>query len=305
MVTIPSHALLAISSAIAVLSGAHVLNSDEIWGGKSLKAPAGLPVMIVVRQPTRNATIRDLNIDGAVRVIDSVKGATAANMMIDGLHAINLSRGLARFRGSSSGVIQNSSARFSATPQIAPNFPIGLHFEEQANNWTIRNVTVAGAQMVMDEKAYWNGDGIATERTTHDFRFVDVTSNDNTDAGFDLKGGNSYLDRVSASGNARNYRLWTSVRAGTLNTGDTVRRGGKGPTAGIWVKGSAANPPVIEIETLVVRMTKPGTIFFVQQGPAVIRVGRCDIQAPPGARLLTVVPDDQVKAEFGPGCKIG
>lgn len=302
MHVITAFVLTALPLAVVSDGEGHRLRSGETWGARRIVDAGGAASIVLIDQPVSHAVIHDLRVDDVYRVIENAKGATATDLVIRDVHATNVTRGLARFRGASSGLIENSSVVFGPVPQQPPNLPEGLHFAEQAHDWTVRHVTIRGARMSMGPDRYWNGDGIATERGTHGFRFTDVTADGNSDAGFDLKGEDTYLERVSASGNARNYRFWTSVRAGTLTVGDTVLRGGKGATAGIEIIGDLARPPVVTIDRLIVRMRTPTSIFAVKNA-AVIRVGRCEFDVPRGTRLVTSqagVPD----FKGGPGCTL-
>lgn len=279
----------------------HDLRSGETWGNRSVVAPPDLNGVVRVTGLVSNVTVQGLRVDGSYRVIENLKtNAAATNFVIRDVHAVNVRRGLLRIDGDSSGVLENSSVVFAPEPQVPPHLPSGLQFQGTAHDWVIRNVTVSGAQMQMAPDRYWNGDGFTAERGTRNFKLINVTSDDNTDSGFDIKGENFWLDNVSASRNTRNFRFWTSMRIGTITVGDTLKRGGRSGTAGIWVLGSQTNPPTIDIQRLVVRMTKPEAIFAVQDGPANIRVGSCDIQAPPGTRLIRA--GVLGKMDLGPGC---
>src|SRR3546814_10200620 len=79
--------------------------------------------------------------------------------------------------------------------------------------------------------------------------------------------------------------FWGAISAGTVTVGDTLKRGGISSTAGIWIEGSTA-VPVVQIDKLVVRMTKPDTIIRIEQGPIDLRIGSCDIQAPEGTQFI-------------------
>lgn len=281
----------------------HDLRSGETWGNRSVVAPPDLNGVVRIAGVISNVTIDGLKVDGSYRVIENLKtNASATNFVIRNVHAVNVRRGLLRIAGDSTGVLEDSSVVFAPEPQVMPHLPSGLQFQGTAHDWVIRNVTVSGAQMQMPPDRYWNGDGVTAERDTRNFRILNVTSNDNTDAGFDIKGENFWLDNVSASGNKRNFRFWTSMRIGTITVGETLRRGGGGSTAGIWIKGNAATPPTIEIEKLVVRMTKPDPIFVIEDGPANLRIASCDIQAPPGTRLIRA--GKMGSADLGPGCTL-
>ena len=295
--------LLLAAASPAFISQSHNVRSGETWGNRTITAPADLNGVVRIAGNVKNVTVENLKVDGAYRVIENVKtGATVDHFVIRNVHATNIRRGLLRIGNDSSGVLEDSSVVFAPEPQIPPHLPSGLQFEGTAHDWTIRNVTVSGAQMVMDPKRYWNGDGVTAERGTRNFRIINVTSNDNTDSGFDLKGENFWLDNVSASGNTRNFRFWTSIRVGTMTVGDTLKRGGRSGTQGVWVLGNRENPPTITIEKLIVRMTKPVNIFAFQDGPANLSIGSCDIQAPPGTKLIRF--GLMGKIDLGPGCTL-
>jgi len=267
-------------------------------------AVPGTEGAVVLRGRIDGKRIGPKKIKGAYRAIETEKdGAEIKNLVIDGLVAEQLQREGIRLRGAVENVtIRNFTLTHSATPNVPPHLPEGIHIQA-GRNIVIENGTISGFQMTMPPDKYWNGDGIATEKTVDGVTIRNVTSNDNTDAGFDLKSSNTTLDRVSASGNKRNFRFWESTKIGTMTVGEIVKRGGAYGTAGIWIKGHAGKPPVIEIDTLIVRLTQPGTIIQVEDGPAEIRIGRCDIQAPAGSRFLAA-GDKQMKKTLGPGCRV-
>ena len=196
--------------------------------------------------------------------------------------------------------IRNMHCEKIGPPQVRPNLPEGLHIET-GNNIVIEDSSMQGFQMTMDPDRYWNGDGVAAELPVTGLQILRVTSNGNTDAGFDIKPP-VVMDDVSASDNCRNFRFWARSDIGTITVGDTIKRGGRTNCAGIWVKGNVEAPPVIHIKKLIVRMKNPGEIIRVEDGPAEIIVDQCDIQAPPGSTMLHM-PHPDGKESLGPSCK--
>jgi hypothetical protein len=273
-------------------------DADPRWGRP------GADGSLLLRGRVEDKRIGPMKITGAYRAIETAKDdATIRNLVIDGVVARDLQREGIRLRGEVENVtIRNFTLTHSATPNVPPHLPEGIHIAA-GRNILIENGTISGFQMTMPPDKYWNGDGIATERAADGVTIRNVTANDNTDAGFDLKSSNTRLDHVSASGNKRNFRFYQSIRIGTITVGEIVKRGGAYGSSGIWIKGQPGAPPVIEIDKLVVRMTQPGTIIQVEDGPADLRIARCDIQAPAGSRFL-VARDKDMKRSLGPGCRL-
>lgn len=291
--------LLALASPAA---GQQIkLQSGQTWPGVSIVDAPGRNGAVLLYGTVEGATIGPAVVRDAYRVVETYSDKTTVKgLTIDGLVGENIRREGIRIRGVASDItIRNTVLKHSATPNVSPDLPEGIHLETGANV-LIENVHASGFQMAMEPGTYWNGDGLAAESAVKGLVIRNSGFVDNTDAGLDLKVF-TVLDNVFLSGNARNLRLWRGGEATTLTFGPTVKRGGAASTAMIWMKGNSLSPPVLTIEKLVVKSDKPETIFRVEDGPADIRIGSCVLDLPAGS-VLKVAGNKAMKWTLGPGC---
>jgi len=203
-------------------------------------------------------------------------------------------------------VIENSASRkgedasvrglrIQATGTIATaphDLPVGIAFAGTAHDFQMKRCIMRGFRWQRGEKKYWNGDGYSAERGNHGLLFRRCAAYDNSDGGFDLKSSATVLDDCIAGGNARNYRLWTSIRATRLTSLEPRKIGGVGTTCHFSLMGSkpapgrAAEPSTITIAHLVVRSERGWPIFAVHDGPVRIIIGSHDIQVPSQTPLV-------------------
>jgi len=251
-----------------------------------------------------DAHIGPVRITNAYRAIETNRRSRAVkNVTIDGLVADNVQREGIRLRGNVENVtIRNFNLAHVEEPNVSPDLPEGIHIES-GSNIVIENGTITGFQMTMDEKSYWNGDGITTEKAVDGIVIRNIRADNNTDAGFDLKSFHTQMDNVEASGNKRNFRIWNGLTAGTMTIGNTLKRGGAFSTAGLWIRGNST-VPIVTIDNLIVRMTTPATIIQIEDGPVDLRIAACDIQAPPGSVMLKAEKAEGMKIALGPSCKL-
>lgn len=280
-------------------AGAEVrLRSQQQWPGDRnghVSVPkSGVAVRLAGR--VENATIGPVTIAGAHQAVWTESDETVIrNLDIRQITIKDAGREGIRIRGDADGVrIRDFDIRMRQLPQTGKALPTGIAIYG-GRNIVIGRGSVGGFRMQRIEKRYTNGDGIASESKVDGLTITDVTSSGNSDGGFDLKGRNIRLDRLTAKNNGRNYRFWGNVHAGALTSIDARANA-------IGIKGNAAHPPVIEIERLVVRQDRPIALILVEGGPADIRIGACDIQAPPRTRLLVMKGGG--KTALGPGCKL-
>lgn len=280
------------------------VKSRQAWPGPAVQTiDAAGKNAVVLSDRVDGATIGPVAVTNAFRAVETRnEAAVISNLRIVGLTGTDIQRECIRLRGQVTNVLlDNVDCRMRSAPQTSPNLPIGLHVES-GSGITIQNSSFSGFQMTGAPGTYWNGDGIAVEGGVTDFRIVNVRADDNMDAGFDLKS-SGWLDNVSASNNARNYRIWNGMRIGTITVGDSLKRGGTASPSGFWIRGSAA-VPVVEIDRLVVRMTRPGVIFRIDDGPIDLRIGTCDIQAPAGT-VFIASESKSTRTRLGTGCPAG
>lgn len=182
------------------------------------------------------------------------------------------------------------------------NIPFGLQVSG-GSKVSVTNSSFQGFLWSGPENRYWIGEGVTIEEGVTGVQFDSVTSNGNTDAGFDIKPF-VRMNNVSAFDNCRNFRFWSGADVGTLTTGDTIKRGGKTDCAGIWLSGSdTSERPKLHIRKFVVRMTRPGTLIEVENGPADIQIDECDIRAPSGSSMI-LFKEAPGTVILGRGCKL-
>jgi hypothetical protein len=252
--------------------------------------PAGMPPpYLKLKGSVENRTIGPLHIANVFRVIETGKHARLRNVTINGIDATALDRDGIRIRGDAEGVrIQNFHLQMRSAPQSSPNLPIGIAVQT-GRDIVISDGTVSGFRMIEQEGKYTNGDGIATERPVDGLSIARVRSTDNSDGGFDLKSRNTRLDDLTAERNGRNYRLWGTVEAGTLNSADPRN-------AHVWV----AKGAVVHIRNLVASSTRRAPLIKLE-GPAQVTVDHCTLRLPPGNKIVGGQPEG-ADVHLGPGC---
>jgi hypothetical protein len=249
--------------------------------------------LFLIREPVRHLQIAGVTVAGGYRVIENtaapgLAGADCVGLRVSGVKASDLERSFARIRyDSHDGVIEDVSASGMMTTG-AKDLPVGIAFAGTAHDFRIERCVMRGFRWQRKAKQYWNGDGFSTERGNARFLFRQCAAWDNSDGGFDLKSTETVLDNCVSGRNARNFRLWSSIRATRLLSLDPVKVGGTGDTNhfSIMAPKGAGEPLVIHIEHLVVKSDRGWPIFDVHDGPARIVVGTHDIQVPAGTPLV-------------------
>lgn len=248
--------------------------------------------LFVIREPARDVQISDIRVERGYRVIENSaasKGAPAGcvGLRVRGASASNLERGFARIRyDSHDGVIADVSASGMLTTG-ATDLPVGIAFDGTAHDFRIERCVMRGFRWKRAAKKYWNGDGFSTERGNKRILFRQCAAWDNSDGGFDLKSSETLLDDCVSGRNARNFRLWSSMRATRLISLDPVKVGGIGDTTHFAIMAAPGGAPlVITIDHLIVKSDRGWPIFDVHKGAAKIIVRSHDIQVPPGTPLV-------------------
>ena len=249
--------------------------------------------LFVIREPVRNVRIANVSVAGGYRVIENsaapdLVGADCVGLHVQGASASDLQRSFARIRyDSHDGVFEDVSASGTLATG-STDLPVGIAFAGTAHDFRIERCVMRGFQWKRKDRQYWNGDGFSTERGNARFLFRQCAAWDNSDGGFDLKSTETMLDDCISGRNARNFRLWSSIRATGLVSLDPVKIGGIGDTNHFTIMAAQARrePLVIHIEHLVVKSDRGWPIFDVHDGPAKIIIGSHDIQVPPGTSLV-------------------
>lgn len=304
-------ALAAVS--IAVLTGAALysqtgpavvlvsMTGSGRWPGRpgQLVEGRGASSVVQLHGDVHQAVIGPVSLRNAYRAVDTMLSSTVSNLVIDGVSA-EVRGGCIRTRGAQI-LIRNTRCAMTNGPQFGDvNMPFGLQVTS-GRDIRVENSRFDGFQWRTAPWRYWNGEGISIERGVVGVAFRNVSADANTDAGFDIKPFVT-LDNVSARGNCRNFRFWSGARAGTLISGDTVKRGGISSCSALWLNGSQSLPhPRLQIARLVVRFTRPGDIIVVENGAADIEIGRCEIQAPAKTQLVRFTAG-RGEVKLGPGC---
>ncbi|WP_332816608.1 hypothetical protein [Sphingopyxis sp.] len=249
--------------------------------------------LFVIREPVRDVQIADVSVAGGYRVIENTAaphlvGADCVGLRVHGAKASDLERSFARIRyDSHDGVIEDVSASGMLTTG-SKDLPVGIAFADTAHDFRVERCFMRGFQWKRGDRQYWNGDGFSTERGNARFLFRQCAAWDNSDGGFDLKSTETVLDNCVSGRNARNFRLWSSIRATRLTSLYPVKIGGTGDTShfSIMAAQGLVEPLVITIEHLTVKSDRGWPIFDVHDGPAKITIGSHDIQVPPGTPLV-------------------
>lgn len=250
--------------------------------------------LFVIRDAVTGLSIQDIEVEGGYRVIENTAATRGADASCAGLRlraakATGLRRGFARIRyASRDGVIEDVSAAGTLTTG-ARDLPAGIAFQDEARDFRLERCTMRGFRWKRGPKQYWNGDGFSTERGNARILFRNCAAWDNSDGGFDLKSADSLLDDCISGRNARNYRLWSDIKATRLTSIDPHKIGGIGDTSHISLMGAKQEPRrplLIRIDHLVVRSGQGWPIFDVHDGPAEIVIGSHDIQVPRGTPLV-------------------
>lgn len=201
------------------------------------------------------------------------------NTQLRDKHAFNCDREFIRVIGGS-GVIEKVSAR-GLGDNVRPSLPTGIKFQEDGTDWTVRDAVMSNFKMRPVPGRYRNGDGFASELPNARITFIDCQSDDNGDAGFDLKGPDWTIDRCSAGGNAHNFRFWSSGHAKSLRSVDPILdESAKGHPLHLHICPSVEHrqQQVITIDALVA--TGPGVLLFVETkkdaiAPKIV-IGKCE-----------------------------
>jgi hypothetical protein len=164
---------------------------------------------------------------------DEEPSADVSGLVIRNVTVTGFSKRVVRLRYGSNDVLLEDVAGDSQQ-QDGDDFAIGVHLEDEVHGVVLRRVSMANTRDSLHE--YWNGDGFATERDVHDITFEDTSASGNTDAGYDLKSTQTTLVNAVASGNKRNFRLWSDdLVARDCRGVDPQKRGGSGSQAQVWL----------------------------------------------------------------------
>jgi len=275
------------AAPVAAADDGHRLQSGEGWRSAPIDAP-GVNGAVVLAGEVDDATVGPASVRDAYRGIETRADARVRNLRIRNFTGQDLQRDGIRLRNVAGATIENFRLEMRDQPQQQSNLPEGITILS-GQDIQIRNGSVRGFRMMPVKDRYTNGDGIATERAVSAVVIQDVTSSDNGDAGFDLKSADTRLDRLIASNNARNFRFWGQVDAGTLTSIDPR-------AAHIWLGKGA----VVRIKLLRAR-SKDRAPLILLDGAQSLQIDRCDLRLMPGTDIIQGERGG-VTIRIGPGC---
>lgn len=259
--------------------------SAQRWNPSGVVDAPGQNGAALIDGQVTAATIGPAVVRSAYRAIESRRDSVLEKSTIAGIVATDLQRDGIRLRTANDVIIRDFDLTMRAEPQKGKNLPEGIAITA-GHDIVIRNGRVRGFRMVSG-RGYTNGDGIATEGETQG-RIANVSSTNNSDGGFDLKGDWQVDDLVSEQ-NGRDYRFWNTITAGTLTAN------GWSSTA-VWA-GKGAR---VRIEHLIATNTTLAPLLIVAGGTDVTIV-RCTLSRPAGAQVVKSEGSNN-KVTLGPGC---
>lgn len=263
--------------AIRLMNGASHLEFQNLAFTNVANAfRAGAPISDVTIEHASGSNVGrffDNTVSGANKTA-SIDGLTIRDVDVDGF-----AKGAVRLRYDTHNVVIDGVKGDGKS--IDGQFAIGVHLEG-----TVHDVLISKSEMRNSNdttNSYWNGDGFATERGTHDIRFVDTIAAGNTDAGYDIKSEHTSFVRALADDNNRNFRFWTATNTMEDSTIlDPHHRGGIGSQAQIWVgKGGG-----VTITNSVISDNSSATaVFSLEQGGGHVVLNHVSIDKNAGAQL--------------------
>ncbi len=97
-------------------------------------------------------------------------------------------------------------------------------------NCVARNAIYAKAR-------YWQGDGFCAENDVRNLAFLNCSSFDNADGGWDIKARNVVYVNCASLRNKMNFRVWNHAFLFNCLSAYSFKRGGSWTTAGLWAIG--------------------------------------------------------------------
>jgi hypothetical protein len=244
-------------------------------------------------------------IDGAYRAMRHGAKLPIGDVVVDGLKVTNAVRDGIQICLASNVTIKNFSIEHGPIANTGTDLPEGIAVGGSAScgsnvtSLVIQDGRISGFRMAKEYDSlgraiYTNGDGIATEGGTSGI-IARVTSANNTDGGFDLKG-SWVLNDTAAVANSRSYRFWGDITATTITS---TNPGG----AHVWINAKAAQ--TIVIDKLVARSNTTAPILRIENGfPISITIRECDLHVPAGTVFLLNAGGNKSALTLGPGCKL-
>lgn len=153
------------------------------------------------------------------------------------VNAIGFSKKFVRFRGTSH-TWQILDCGLDSRWQDMDAFAVGIECYDTAHDLIIDGGYTRNCHDT--SSAYWNGDGVSSERGNYNIAISNHNASGCTDGGYDMKAENVVLDGCIAQDNKRNFRIWgglgTPVAMNDCQSLAPHGRGG-GSVHHVWLDG--------------------------------------------------------------------
>jgi hypothetical protein len=90
---------------------------------------------------------------------------------------------------------------------------------------------------IYGKSRYWQGDGFCAENDVRNVAFINCSSFDNADGGWDIKAGNVIYVNCASLRNKMNFRVWNHAFMFNSLSAYSFKRGGSSTSAGLWTIG--------------------------------------------------------------------
>lgn len=246
-----------------------------------------------------NLNIHSVKAYNVQRFIEDYVSGTATTASVNGLVVQNVevhgySKGVVRLQYNSRNVVLDNVFGDSER-QSHDNFAMGVALDGTVHDVLIRSTTMANNYNT--NGSYWNGDGFATEGGVYRVTFQDTVSVGNTDGGYDIKSKDTTLINAYASGNKRNFRIWSdSVTIKGAIGEDPHRYGGSGSQVQVWL---ADNAKLAISDSQFLHTPSGSAVFELSTGSRVLVSGSVTYtgdgavysRLEPGATITTVTTE--------------
>lgn len=276
--------------ATSATSQVTVANGQTYSSSALITASPDRNGVFVIKGTVSDLTIGPVEVAGPYRAIESATDSIANNLSVVGFTATDIQRDGMRLRNVNNATISDFRLAMRDTPQSGTNLPQGIALYA-GDGITLSNGNVSGFRMESVAGKYPNGDGIAAERAVTNLTIERVVSSNNSDAGFDLKSSGTVLNDLVAEDNHRGFRLWGSVRAGTLTSNNSR-------SAAFWFGQGAS----VTIEHVNVTSHTSAPVFMIE-GASSVTINSCTLNVPAGTKLV-VGADSAAQVTLGAGCEV-
>lgn len=220
-----------------------------------------------------NLTIQSVKAYNVQRFIEDYASSGNSSASVNGLRVQDVevhgySKGVIRLQYNSHNIVIDNVFGDSER-QSHDSFAMGVMLDGTVHDVLISRTTMANNYN--SSGSYWNGDGFATEGGVYRVTFQDTVSVGNTDGGYDIKSRDTTLINAYASGNKRNFRIWSdSVTMQGAVGEDPYRYGGTGSVAQVWL---ADNAKLYISDSQFLDTPSNGAVFELSTGSRVLVSG--------------------------------